>query len=79
MQPSSFIFVEYDNIELWTIHLFTSRRERDIAVGVVVIALDWQLKVWWFNPTLSEKKCNEVNSLDIDKLFLTLGDNYDHV
>jgi hypothetical protein len=40
------------------------------AVGVVVIALDWKLKLWWFKPTLSKQMCNEVNSLNIDKVQL---------
>jgi hypothetical protein len=38
------------------------------AVGVVVIALDWYHKRWWFKPTFSKQMCNEVNSLNIDKV-----------
>ena len=44
--------------------------KRDIAVGVVVIALDRQLKEWWFKPTLDKKLCNEAYCLNIDEFQL---------
>jgi hypothetical protein len=44
--------------------------KRNTAVGVVVIALDWQLKEWWFKPTLDKKLCNEAYCLNIDEVQL---------
>ena len=40
------------------------------AVGVVVIALDRQLKEWCFKPTLDKKLCNEAYCLNIDEVQL---------